>query len=68
MFSFVEHLGSLGKSINKSAEESNKTVGSLEHRLLPSARRLEQSGLSDNELELPGPIEVRAIAPTQSDR
>ena len=36
---FVEHLTQMGKALEKSVEAYNKTVGSWETRVLPSARR-----------------------------
>jgi DNA recombination protein RmuC len=48
-----EHLGSLGSSLDQAVEAYNRSVGSLEQRLLPSARRFEELGLETE--PLPGP-------------
>src|SRR6202166_5177670 len=45
---FGEHLGKLGKSLGGSVEAFNRAVGSLEHQVLPAARRFEGLGLRVN--------------------
>ena len=42
---FGEHLGRLGKSLTSGVESFNKAVGSLEHQVLPAARRFPELGL-----------------------
>lgn len=42
---FVEHFGKVGKSLNSSVEAYNSAVGSLEQRLVPTARRLSEMGI-----------------------
>jgi DNA recombination protein RmuC len=42
---FGEHLGKLGKSLAGSVDSFNKAVGSLEHQVLPAARRFPELGL-----------------------
>jgi DNA recombination protein RmuC len=61
MVTFVEHLAALGKSINRTCEDYNKAVASFEHRLFPAARRLQESGLSETNMELPEEIDTIAI-------
>ena len=61
---FVEHLVGLGKNLSKTVEEYNRTIGSLERRLLPAARRFEQMGVAVSELDAPGTIETQAVLPS----
>ncbi|OWY11546.1 recombinase RmuC [Thioclava sp. F34-6] len=42
---FGGHVESVGKALTRSVESYNKAVGSLESRVLPSARRFEQMGV-----------------------
>lgn len=49
---FVEHFQKLGKSVENTTRDYNAVLGSLESRVLPSARRLKELGASSNE-ELP---------------
>ncbi len=46
---FAGHLGSLGKSLSDSVRAYNATVGSLERRVLPSARRFTELGVQPRE-------------------
>jgi DNA recombination protein RmuC len=50
------HLDALGRSINASVASYNKTVGSLEKRVLVSARKMRDLRVSD--ATLPGPTSV----------
>lgn len=43
---FLDHLRRMGKSLEGSMESYNLAVGSLERRVLPAARRLEELGAS----------------------
>ena len=42
---FTEHLSRLGKQLSSSVETYNRAVGSLEHQVLPSARRFSELGV-----------------------
>lgn len=57
---FSKNLASVGRSLSSSVNNYNKAVGSLEARVLPSARRFEAMGVVSNgaELEDPGQVEV----------
>ena len=57
-----DHVGKLGSSLSGAVTAYNKAVGSLESRVLVSARKLAEMGVSDDELETPVQIE---IAPRQ---
>jgi DNA recombination protein RmuC len=46
---FVGHLGNVGKSLSDSVRAYNATVGSLERRVLPSARRFTDLGVQPRE-------------------
>jgi DNA recombination protein RmuC len=47
------HVDQLGRSLTKTVQAYNQTVGSLESRVLVSARRLSQLGVVDAELDPP---------------
>jgi DNA recombination protein RmuC len=56
------HLTKLGSSLGAAVTSYNKAVGSLESRVLVSARRLAELGVGDEELTAPAQLE---IAPRQ---
>ncbi|WP_455209258.1 DNA recombination protein RmuC [Kaarinaea lacus] len=43
---FAEHLNKIGKSLTSSVQHFNKAVGSLDTRILPSARKFTEMGIS----------------------
>jgi DNA recombination protein RmuC len=53
----ARHVDRLGKALGNAVTTYNETVGSLESRVLVSARRLSQLGLDGAELERPRPVE-----------
>jgi DNA recombination protein RmuC len=57
-----EHVGKLGSSLSGAVVAYNRAVGSLEARVLVSARKLAEMGVSDDELATPTQVE---IAPRQ---
>ncbi|MGC5052636.1 DNA recombination protein RmuC [Micromonospora sp. DT48] len=57
-----EHVGKLGASLGGAVTAYNRAVGSLEARVLVSARKLAELGVSDQELPTPGQVE---LAPRQ---
>jgi len=60
----TEHLNNVGQALSKSVHAYNKAVGSLETRVLPSARKFKELGItSDKEIPLLDPIEVAPRAP-----
>ncbi|MDT7571963.1 MAG: recombination protein RmuC [Actinomycetota bacterium] len=54
------HVDKLGRSLNTAVTDYNKTVASLERNLLPSARRMADLGLAQDEPV--GPQSVDAVA------
>lgn len=62
-----DHLIDLQKNLNRTVDSYNKTVGSLENRLLPSARRFEELGLSTEELATPEQIDTLVRLPSSSE-
>lgn len=59
-----DNMGRLGRTLRQSVDNFNKTVGSFEGRVLPSARRFETLGVapSDASLESPPPIDAEPRA------
>jgi DNA recombination protein RmuC len=57
-----DHVGKLGGSLAGAVTAYNKAVGSLESRVLVSARKLAEMGVSDHELVVPAQVE---LAPRQ---
>jgi DNA recombination protein RmuC len=62
--SMGKHMDGLGKALTSAVSSYNKTVGSLEGRVLVSARKLHQLGVVDAELSAPTPVEetVRTLS------
>ena len=54
-----EHATRMGRSLQRSVEDYNRLVGSLESRVLVSARRMGEIGLSSNQID-----EVPAVTTT----
>jgi len=59
-----KHMDRLGRELSKSVSTYNQAVGSLESRVLVTARRLNQLGVVDAELESPRLVEetTRALS------
>ena len=65
------HLDKLGRSLTSSVAAYNATVGSLERSLLPSARRMNELGVTGQSVEVPREVlEVAkpVTAPALADR
>jgi DNA recombination protein RmuC len=60
---FVDHLAGIGKSLEGSVKKYNESVGSLEGRVLPAAKRLRDLGVGAGDIEAPAPIESQPAAP-----
>jgi DNA anti-recombination protein RmuC len=59
-----KHVDGLGKALTNAVSSYNRTIGSLEGRVLVSARKLSQLGVVEAELSAPTPVEetVRALS------
>jgi DNA recombination protein RmuC len=58
-----DHVGKLGGSLNGAVTAYNRAVGALESRVLVSARKLAELGVSDEELATPDQIELTPRQP-----
>ncbi|MFK7955708.1 MAG: DNA recombination protein RmuC [Lysobacterales bacterium] len=64
---FSEHIARLGKSLGASVESFNRSVGSLERQVLPSARRLTELGVEQRrDIIAPESIETPLREPEQT--
>ncbi|TBR14980.1 MAG: DNA recombination protein RmuC, partial [Chitinophagaceae bacterium] len=54
------HVDKLGRTLNTAVTDYNRTVGSLERTLLPSARRMADLAGVDSDLQGPRPVEAVA--------
>jgi DNA recombination protein RmuC len=71
------HVDKLGRSLNTALTDYNKTVASMERNLLPSARRMADLGVSQDELHAPSSVDAVAsrlvtpeltLVPVQDER
>jgi DNA recombination protein RmuC len=53
-----DHLAKVGTSLSGAVTSYNRAIGSLEARVLVSARRLAELGVSADDLTEPGQVEV----------
>ena len=60
----TQHLGRLGTKLNGAVADYNQTIGSFERRVLPSARKFTEHGITAKK-ELPElePVEIAAQPP-----
>jgi len=68
--SFVGHLNKLGKQLSSSVDNYNRASGSLEHKVLPGARKFVELGIHPKkEIEALEPIEAlaRTVVEPQGD-
>lgn len=54
----TDHFARMGRSLEATVSNYNKTLGSLEARVLPSARKLENLGATPEQASLPEPSSV----------
>jgi len=57
-----KHMDRLGRALNSSVTAYNQTVGSLESRVMVTARRLNDLGLTDGSLDAPELVQEQARA------
>lgn len=62
-----DQLGRLGKSLDRAVSDYNATLGTLERRVLVSARRMHALGLDDAPIASPSPVttSTRPLAATE---
>lgn len=58
-----DHVGKLGGALGGAVTAYNRAVGSLESRVLVSARKLAEMGVSDDEIPTPAQLEVAPRQP-----
>lgn len=58
-----DHVGKLGTSLAGAVTSYNKAVGSLESRVLVSARKLAEMGVSDRDIDTPAQVELTPRQP-----
>jgi DNA recombination protein RmuC len=58
-----DHVGKLGGALGAAVTAYNRAVGSLESRVLVSARKLAEMGVSDDELPAPAQVELTPRQP-----
>ena len=64
----TDHFGRLGDRLDNAVSEYNKTVGSFERRVLPSARKFTEHGISPKkELQELDPVEISAQPPQTAE-
>ena len=61
------HLDRVGRSLGAAVSAYNQAVGSLETRVLVSARRFSSLGVTDAELEAPRPVDATPRPPTAAE-
>jgi DNA recombination protein RmuC len=55
----VDHLGAVGKGLKQAADSYDRFIGSLEHKVLPGARRFKDLGVSStSDLDVPDPLNL----------
>ena len=65
---FTEHLQKLGRSLDTGLKHYNSAVGSFDSRVLPSARKFNEMGISaDKKIEQPNQVET-AVRQIESDK
>lgn len=58
---FGGHLDALGRSLNASVTRYNQAIGSLESRVLVTARRFDELGVTSDALPTPQPVTLHAV-------
>jgi DNA recombination protein RmuC len=61
---FGEHLGQVGKGLERATKAHNEAVGSFEGRILPTTRRMAELGVADGaSVEAPAPVATQIRQP-----
>ena len=60
---FLDHVRKVGSALDGAVTHYNRAVGSLDGRVMVSARRLFELGVGDRELSSPSPVSQRAREP-----
>jgi DNA recombination protein RmuC len=62
-----DHIGRVGKSIGDSVSRYNDLVGSIDSRVMVTARKFKELGAADSGIDIPSPAQIentpRALAP-----
>ncbi len=61
------HLDKVGRSLGAAVGAYNQALGSLESRVLVTARRFNTLGMADRELVPPSPLEAAPRSPTAAE-
>ena len=62
------HLDGIGRSLNTAVTRYNQAIGSLDNRVLVAARRFNELSVTDDVLETPRPVDIRAVERLSSVR
>lgn len=65
---FVGHLRDVGKELDQTVRAYNQALGSLERRVMPTVRKLEEVGAANRSVEVAEPLERRPREPTTDAR
>lgn len=57
----TKHMGQLGKSLSSAVNSYNKTLGSMERRVLVSARKFQEYGVAADSIDLKSPELIEQI-------
>jgi len=63
---FLDHLSKTGKGLDAAVRSYNNAVGSVQNRLIPSARRFKDLGATTRDLDTPPAIETQSRLPDTS--
>ncbi|MGZ4454219.1 MAG: DNA recombination protein RmuC, partial [Nocardioides sp.] len=64
---FSGHLDAVGRSLNATVTRYNQAIGSLEGRVMVSARRFGELGVTEEPLPSPRPVELHAVRRAAAD-
>jgi DNA recombination protein RmuC len=67
MKTFISHFSVLGNSLEKTVDNYNKAVGSMDRRLIPISKRMQELHVSEEELSAPDMIDVTPSLPASPE-